>query len=396
MGWIRRLRNTLLPENSIVEEEVRFHLERRTGELIDRGLPPHEARREALRRFGGVLSTHTRTRDADVIGWLDGVAQDVRHSARSLWRAPGLVAISVLSLGLGIGVNLALYSAVNTIYMHQPTMTAPDRVVGVQPGGAWQVSFPNFTDLRDSGIFADVMAFRTATLNRGTGQDLERVGAAVVSANFFEGLGVGARLGRTFGGAEAAPERAPRMIVLSHRYWRGRFGADRGVIGQTMTLNGETFEVVGVLGDEFRAITGFVEPSAYVPISKLTLPTIDDRGSIALTVIARLRDGGSLEQVQAAVTAWGQELERSFPDRNAGLGRPAAVFPARSLQFRGTPAGFVLFPVVLAARSSCCSARSTSLGCCSRAPRRGARSSPSVPPLAPAAGASSSRCWSRA
>ena len=348
MGWVRRLRNTLLPETSIVEEEVRFHLERRTDDLIERGVPPREAAREALRRFGGVLATRAHTRDADVIGWIDGVVQDVRHATRSLWRAPGLVAISVLSLGLGIGVNLALYSAVSTIFMHRPTMTAPDRVVGVQPGGAWQLSYPNFRDLRDSGIFADAMAFRTATLNRGTGEDLERVGALVVSANFFEGLGVRARIGRTFGGAEAAPERAPRVVVLSHRYWQGRFGADRSVIGRTMTLNGETFEVVGVLGADFRAITGFAEPSAYVPISRLTLPTIDDRGSVALTAIARLRDDSTADRVQAAVTAWGQELERSYPDRNAGLGRPAAIFPARSLQFRGTPAGFVLFPIVLA------------------------------------------------
>ena len=348
MGWIRRLRNTLLPDNTIVEEEVRFHLERRTGELVERGLRPHEARQEALRRFGGVMATRTGTRDADVIGWLDGVVQDVRHAARSLWRAPGLVTISVLSLGLGIGVNLALYSAVSTIFMHQPTMTAPDRVVGVQPGGAWQVSYPNFIDLRDSGIFADAMAFRTASLSRGSLDDLERVSALVVSASFFDGLGVGARLGRTFGRAEAAPERAPRVVVLTHRYWHSRFGADRGVIGQTMTLNGEPFEVIGVLGADFRAITGFVEPAIYVPISKLTLSTLDDRGSVALTVMARLRDDSTAERTQQAVTAWGQAQERSYPDRNEGLGRPATIFPARSLQFRGTPAGFILFPIVLA------------------------------------------------
>jgi predicted permease len=348
MGLIRRLRNTLLSENTIVEEEVRFHLERRIADLIERGVPPGEARQEALRRFGGVLAARARTRDADVIGWLDGLVHDVRHAARSLWRAPGLVATSVLSLGLGIGVNLALYSGVSTIFLHQPTMTAPDRVVGVQPGGAWQVSYPNFSDLRDSGIFADAMGFRTASLNRGTLDDLERVSALVVSANFFEGLGVRARLGRTFAAAEAAPAQAPRAVVLSHRYWQGRFGADRGVIGQTMTLNGEPFEVIGVLGADFRAITGFVEPSIYVPISKLTLPTLDDRGSVALTVMARLRDDSTADRMPQAVTAWGQSLERSYPDRNEGLGRPAVIFPARSLQFRGTPAGFVLFPIVLA------------------------------------------------
>ena len=348
MGWIRRLRNTLLAENATVEEEVRFHLEQRTADLVEGGVPPSEARQEALRRFGGVMATRTRTRDADVIGWVDSLVQDIRHAARSLRRAPGLVAISVLSLGLGIGVNLALYSAVSTIFLHQPTMTAPGRVVGVQPGGAWQVSYPNFSDLRDSGIFASAIAFRTASLNRGTLDDLERVSALVVSANFFEGLGVSARLGRTFTAAEAAPEQAPRVAVLSHRHWQGRFGADRNVVGQTMTLNGEPFQVIGVLGADFRAITGFVEPSIYVPIGKLTLSTLDDRGSVALTVMARLRDDSTVERTQQAVTAWGHAQERSYPDRNEGLGRPAAVFPARSLQFRGTPAGFILFPIVLA------------------------------------------------
>jgi predicted permease len=290
----------------------------------------------------------SRTPGTRIVSWIDSLRQDLRHAFRSLRRAPGLVAISVLSLGLGIGVNLALYSAINTIFMHRPTMTGPGRVVGVEAGGFRQLSYPNYRDLRDSGIFADTMAFRAGSLNLGSGEDVGRLGVLIVSANYFEGLGVNAAIGRTFGAEEAAPERAPRMVVITDAYWNARFGGDRSAIGRTMTLNGESFEIIGVLGPGFRAITGFAAPPAYVPVSALTLPTMDDRGSPALSVMGRLPDGGTRQQAQAAVSAWGQALERSFPDRNQGLGRPAPVFPAQSMQFRGTPVGFQLFPIVLA------------------------------------------------
>src|SRR5262245_8936797 len=121
MGWIRKLGSALSDRGvrRTIDEEMKFHIEERTDEFVRSGLSPEEARREAMRRFGGVALAADRTRDADVISWLDSLLQDLRHAFRSLRRAPVLVAVSTLSLGLGIGLNLALYSMVSTIFFHR-------------------------------------------------------------------------------------------------------------------------------------------------------------------------------------------------------------------------------------------------------------------------------------
>ena len=264
-----------------------------------------------------------RTFHQRVLRSIETLAQDLRYGARNLRRAPGLVAVSVLSLGLGIGLNLTLYAGVTTIFRHQPTMTAAAAVVGIEPGNGRQFSYQNYRDLRDSGTFADVVGFRMSAMNRRVGDELERLSVLVVTDNFFEGLGIRTRLGRTFGAGEAAAERSPRVIVLDHSYWNARFGADPHAIGQTMILDGELFTVTGVLPEDYRSVTGFMAPSAYVPVSALTLPTLNDRGSPTLSVLARLAPGGTRERAQAVVTAIGAELERRFPEMNDRMSRPA-------------------------------------------------------------------------
>lgn len=281
--------------------------------------------------------------------WLGSLGQDLQYGLRNLRRAPALVVVSVLSLGLGIGLNLTLYAGVQTIFQHQPSMDRPEQVVGVEPGNGRQFSYENYRDLRDSGTFAATVGFRIAAMNRRVGDDLERVGVLVVTDNFFDGLGIRARLGRAFTAGEAAPERSPRVAVIDHRYWQGRHGANPRIVGETLTLDGEVFTIVGVLAEQHRAITGFMGPSIYVPVSSLTLPTLTDRGSPALTVLGRLAEGDTTGRAQARVTALGATLEQRFPEINEGLSQPAQVFGADAIQFRGTPAGFRLMPIVLLA-----------------------------------------------
>jgi predicted permease len=119
------------------------------------------------------------------------------------------------------------------------------------------------------------------------------------------------------------------------------------VVGRTLTLDGEVFAILGVLPEHYRSITGFMTPGVYVPVSTLTLQTLNDRGSPSLSILGRLKPGTTRASAQAAVTAIGAELERHFPEMNAGLSRPAQVFPSAAMQFRGTPVGFRVLPVVL-------------------------------------------------
>ena len=267
---------------------------------------------------------------------MDHLLADLRHATRVLSASPGLVLVSVLSLGLGLGANLTIFSFLRAALFYQPDVAEPSRVVGVQPGNSNQYSYLNFRDLQESGIFESVAGFRRVLLNLRVEGEPERVPGLAVTADFFTALGIPAGIGRRFDGAEAAPDRHPRVAVLSHAFWQQRFGGSEATIGQAVMLNGERFDIIGVLPEGHRAITPRADPGIYVPISGLVLPTIDDRSNgNALDVLGRLRPGTPRAQAQAAVTVLGQQLAKDYPDDNEGMERPATILPLRIREFGG-------------------------------------------------------------
>jgi predicted permease len=273
----------------------------------------------------------------------------MRHAIRSLSRSPGLVVVSVLSLALGLGVNLAMFSAIETIFFYEPTLADPSRVYAVQPGNSNQFSYLNYRDLRDSRIVETAAGSRGVTLNLRTGTETQRVGALAVTGNFFEFVGIPMALGRTFTEAEAVPERQPRVAVLSDSFWRRQFIADANVIGRELTINGEPFAVIGVLPASYRSVKMVEDPDLYVPISALVLPTVNDRNNgNALNVLARLHSGTTREQAQQALTALGRQLEQAYPVDNANMGGPSRVFSLRGGELADSPAQLIGPAVLLA------------------------------------------------
>ena len=265
---------------------------------------------------------------------LQAPLQDLRRASRVLAASPGLVIVSVLSLGLGLGVNLTVFSAVRTLLFHVPTIAAPDRVVGVEPGNSNQFSYLNFRDLQQSNTFESVAGYRRVSLNWRGRDRVERVNGLAVTANFFDMLGVGTAVGRPFTAAEAAAERDPRLAVISHRFWQERFDRNPAVIAQRLVLNNAVFEIVGVLSESYRPVTGSETRDLYVPISALVLPTMNNRGNgNALNVLGRLKPGTTAVQAQAAVLSLGQQLERAYPQDNAGMGDSASVVPLQIREF---------------------------------------------------------------
>jgi len=214
-------------------------------------------------------------------------------------------------------------------------MADPARVVGVEPGNSNQFSYLNFRDLQESGIFESVAGFRRVTLNLRGRDQVERVNGLAVTANFFEMLGVPTAIGRPFTAAEAAAEAHPRVAVLSFRFWQLRFNEDPAVIGQRLTLNNASFDVIGVLPESYRAVPTDA-PDLYVPLSALVLPTIDNRNNgNALGVLGRLPSGTTREQAQRAVSTLGQQLEQEYPRDNRGMGQPARLVPLQVREFGG-------------------------------------------------------------
>ena len=279
----------------------------------------------------------------------DLLLQDVKRAARVLRASPGLLVVSVLSLGLGLGVNLTLFSALRAVFFYTPSILSPDRVVGVEPGNSNQFSYLNYRDLRQSGIFETAAGFRRLSLNLRGRDQVERVNGLAVTANFFDMIGVRTAIGRPFTEAEAAAERQPRMVVLSHGFWQRRFNGDAGIVGGQLTLNNVPFDIVGVLPASYRAVTPVEDPDLYVPLSALVLPTIDSRSNgNALGVLARLEPGATRGQAQVAVTTLGQQLEQAYPRENHGMGRPAKVVPLEIREFGSWQEPLLISAILLA------------------------------------------------
>ena len=331
-----------------MNDELAFHLECRAQDLIATGLSADDAERRARLEFGSTEGYKERTRDARRPLVLENLFRDVGYACRSLQRSPALVLTCVLSLGLGIGVNTTIFTALRSVLRHQPTIANPDRVFGMEPGNSNQFSYPNYRDLRDSGIFADTFGYRIIRVNLRLDNRAERLLAVATTGNFFRATGVLPRLGRAFVIDEDAPERQPRVAVLTDACWRRLFDGDPGVIGRTVRLNGEPFDIVGVLPADYRGVMPLGEPDLYLPVSEIVFPGMNRRENAnGLTVLGRLRDGETPQRAQIALTGLWGELERQYPRANAGMSEPAALFPLSQLTLRGAPPEATIIPAVI-------------------------------------------------
>jgi putative ABC transport system permease protein len=279
---------------------------------------------------------------------MDTFLSDLRRALRLLRTSPGLVLVSVLSLGLGLGVNLTLFTAIRAVFFREPTIAGRERVVGVQPGNSNQFSYLNYRDLRDSGIFETVAGYREVRLNLRSGNEAERVDGLAVTPNFFDAVRPPLALGRAFGAAEAAPEREPRVAVISHAFWRRRFNASPAIVGREMTLNAGSFTVIGVLPERYHPVTLLSDPAVYVPVTRLVLPTIGDRhNGNALNTLGWLRPGTTREQALAAITSLGAALEQHHPIENRGMGRPGRIVSLVGREFGDSPVRLVAPAILL-------------------------------------------------
>ena len=164
-----------------------------------------------------------------------------------------------------MSVNTMLFSTIKGLLFADVTAADPSRLVLVSMGGANVTSYPNLLDLRRSGILAGVAGAKLAFLSARTGEEAQRTLGEVVTANYFDVLGVHAAFGRTFSPDEGQPARNPRVAVLSYGYWRRAYGGDPGVFGRGLSIYGQSFTVVGVLPQDYRSLIGFgFAPDMYV------------------------------------------------------------------------------------------------------------------------------------
>ncbi len=268
---------------------------------------------------------------------LDALVQDTRYALRWLFRSPGFAIVAILSLGVGIGCNTAIFAVVDALLLRPLPVREPSRLVDLYTSGAdgdtySTSSLPDILDYREqNGVFAAVAGYSPMFAGVSRGERARLVLGEVVTGNYFTTLGVSARLGRTLLAADDAPD-APRTVVLSNRYWQREFGAEPSAVGRTLRIRGQEFAVVGVLDDTFTGMVPMLAPEIWISVryseevepaginesvpSPIGSSRLDRRGQRWLFVKARLADQASVEQARATVDVVAARLRAEHPQTN--------------------------------------------------------------------------------
>jgi putative ABC transport system permease protein len=303
-----------------LRDEIDSHLQMHVEDCVRAGLSPGEARRQALLRLGGVEGIKEEYRDRRGVPMLEHLAQDTRFAVRVLWRTPAFTAVAVLTLGLGIGANTAVFSVVNAVLLRPLPFPQSDRLTMIwatntKNGGQRDVaSYPDFEEWKASSRSFDGMAAFTSRGVTLAGPDQAVLAPALqTTPGFFETLGVLPALGRTFQQSDLT-KGEPRVAVLSDAVWRRQFGGRTEVLGEPIRLNEELYTIVGVMPGAF--VFDPVEPEQ---IYTLLAPD-PNRNHGFLRIIGRLRHGVSRSSAQAEMGAIADRIARDFPKSNATVG----------------------------------------------------------------------------
>ena len=246
-------------------EELESHLAMREQKLIEQGMAPREARYAARRGFGNVVSLKETSREMWGFPALETLVQDMRYGMRMLRKSPGFTAVALLTLALGVGATSAVFSVVNCVLLKALPYDPSGQLVKIRQRttktffGYWgPISLADALELRaQSHVFEQVVMAHWSIMSLTGDGHPEEVAVAEVSANFFPALAARPILGRAFSPEETEPGRE-RVVAISYGLWRQRFGAEKNVLGRTVSLNGTGYTVVGVMPADF-SMMGFVE-----------------------------------------------------------------------------------------------------------------------------------------
>ncbi len=339
MKWLYELRFLLRPflgrkrVHREMEEEFRFHLEMEAEKLVAQGLDPAEARREARLRFGGTEQLKEEVREVDGVGWMEKLLTDARFGLRVLGKNPVFAGVAILTLGLGIGASTAIFSLVDGILLKPLPYQEPQELVSVWadltevdgPAQEW-LSFPNYRDARESGIFQELGAYTEwqGTLT-GDGPPRTLQGIALTHGTISRVLRAEPILGRGLA-PEDDLDGAPRVILISHGLWHRMFGGDPDILGRVLSIDETPHEIVGVmppgfdvpnLGGAFSVLVG--EQEVWLPMQAQGSQQLGGRGSALFRALGRLNPGVSEEVARDRLRQLGARLAQEYPEANTGV-----------------------------------------------------------------------------
>jgi len=347
--WKKQIRQRLAKlkleptREAAIVEELSQHLDDCYAELLVGGATEAEAERRTLAEVSGseILARELRRVERRVApepiapgtnrrtNMIADLWQDLRYGARMLLKSRGFTAVAALSLSLGIGANTAIFSLADKVMIRKLPVEEPERlvVVNVDSGrGLGTVfTYPDFADYRAGNeVFEDLVCYAQRALTLNEGGQAERIQGTIVSGNYFTALRIQPALGRGFVPEEDKTRGSHPVVALSYGLWQRRFGADPGLVGKALNLNGVNFTVVGIAPPEFTGAVPGIAPDVYVPVmmqgqvspSWKFDPLFGPRSRNLswLEVLGRLKPGVSREQATAAMTALGSQIAKANPN----------------------------------------------------------------------------------
>jgi predicted permease len=322
-----------------LDDELRFHLEEQTRLNIAKGMSPAEAEREARASLGSVAAIRDDVRDVHPWAWADGLRQDLAYAVRTLRKSPGFTITAVLSLALGIGVNTAVFSAIREIVLRQLPVREPARLVRLEASFQdW--SYPIMADFaKAQKVFSEVFgSYVNEVRVREGARDLGPMRVSFTTPDYFAGLAPELALGRAYGASESRDY----VAVIQFEIWDREFQRDPQVLGRTLQIGAQKFQIVGVTAPSFFGENPTQRATVWVPFGTSTSATprsdvsFDDRRFHALTPMARLRPGVSLTEASANAKAI---LPHIMELNDLALNRPHKPFPGLGIDVLPGQAG---------------------------------------------------------
>lgn len=305
-----------------LNEELGSHFEMLVEEKIRRGIPLDEAQRQARLELGNSTQIHEACRKQAGIPFLETLLQDLRYGLRMLRRYPGFAAVAIVTLALGIGANTAIFSIINGVLLRPLPYAQPEQLLAVisthpfKTSGHFDTSPPDFRALRGQNhTLAGLSAYYGGSFNLTGVDHPERLQAFVVSSDYFTTLGVQPAIGRNFSGEEEQWGRH-RVAIVTDGFWRTHLNGDRNLSGKTLNLDGEVYDVVGVMPPWF-----YVEDPVqlWVPMAWKPGDNLDSHNNYFISMVGRLRPGASMAQARADLQAIMLGVAQKFPE-NKGIG----------------------------------------------------------------------------
>jgi predicted permease len=340
MPTFRRLRALLHGDqlDRAMNAEVRFHIDMETEKYVRQGMDPRTARTQALRNFGPMEKHKEETREARGVSWFEELVQDLKYGARTLVKNKGFAFVAILTLGLGIGANTAIFSVINGVLLKPLPYDNGSRLLLVQQQATlanqpnFGVSIKELYDYREQlASFDGLVEFHQMSFDLLRRGEPDRVATGVVSANFFDVLGIRPIHGRTFVDTDDDPG-AEAVLVLGYDYWRSKFAGDPAIVGQVFEMNDRQHTVIGVL----PSVPHYPNPvDVYMPTSACPFRAAAEkqinanrRAFAGLQVFGLLKPGTSPEAAATEVTTVAGRFRQDFPNiYRENLGYAARTSP---------------------------------------------------------------------